>query len=169
MSGTTTQPQPAIIERTAQPYVAFRESATMQTMDAPARRFPELFGWLEDRGIPPTGAPFYKYDVIDMARELIVEVGVPVASMPDVPDGMIAGVLPAGRYVSVTHVGHPDRLVDVVRAMLAWADERGLTWDKTDTPHGEEWGCRLEIYETNPQEEPDMNKWETVLAFRLAD
>jgi predicted transcriptional regulator YdeE len=161
--------QPAIVERAAQPYVAFRETATMQTMDQPARRFPVLFGWLGAQGIAPAGAPFYKYDVIDMARELIVEAGVPVASEPEVPAEMVAGVLPGGRYVSVTHVGHPDQLVDVVRAMLVWADEQGLTWDKTDTPDGEAWGCRLEIYETNPQEEPDMNKWETELAFRLAD
>ena len=27
----------------------------------------------------------------------------------------------------------------------------------------------LEIYETNPAEEPDMSKWVTQLAFRLAD
>jgi hypothetical protein len=31
------------------------------------------------------------------------------------------------------------------------------------------WGCRLEILMTNPAEEPDMHKWETVLCFRLAD
>jgi hypothetical protein len=38
----------------------------------------------------------------------------------------------------------------------------------TDTENGQEWGCRLEIYKTNPSEEPDMGKWETELAFRLA-
>jgi hypothetical protein len=29
--------------------------------------------------------------------------------------------------------------------------------------------CRLELYKTDPAVEPDMNKWETELAFRLAD
>jgi len=29
--------------------------------------------------------------------------------------------------------------------------------------------CRLEIYLTDPSVEPDMSKWETQLAFRLAD
>ena len=28
---------------------------------------------------------------------------------------------------------------------------------------------RLEIYKTDPAEEPDMSKWETELAFKLAD
>jgi hypothetical protein len=34
---------------------------------------------------------------------------------------------------------------------------------------GERWGCRLESYLTDPRQEPDMSKWVTQLAFRLAD
>jgi hypothetical protein len=34
---------------------------------------------------------------------------------------------------------------------------------------GERWGCRLENYLTDPRQEPDMSKWVTQLAFRLAD
>jgi hypothetical protein len=30
------------------------------------------------------------------------------------------------------------------------------------------WGARLEIYESDPAQEPDMDKWVTDLAFRLA-
>jgi hypothetical protein len=37
------------------------------------------------------------------------------------------------------------------------------------TDAGEHWGCRVEFYLTNPTEEPDLSKWETQLAFRLAD
>jgi len=33
---------------------------------------------------------------------------------------------------------------------------------------GERWGSRLEIYLTDPDREPDMSKWATQLAFRLA-
>lgn len=29
--------------------------------------------------------------------------------------------------------------------------------------------CRLEIYHTDPRDEPDMTKWETQLTFRIAD
>ena len=45
----------------------------------------------------------------------------------------------------------------------------GLRWDATETDRGTRWGCRLELLHTDPAEEPDMNKWETTLAFRLAD
>jgi len=34
---------------------------------------------------------------------------------------------------------------------------------------GERWAARLEIYETDPAEEPDVSKWTTLLAFRLSD
>jgi hypothetical protein len=33
---------------------------------------------------------------------------------------------------------------------------------------GERWGGRLEIYLTDPSQEPDMSRWQTQLAFRLA-
>jgi hypothetical protein len=35
-------------------------------------------------------------------------------------------------------------------------------------PDGDRWGARLEIYESDPAQEPDMDKWVTDLAFRLA-
>jgi hypothetical protein len=38
----------------------------------------------------------------------------------------------------------------------------------SETGQGDRWSCRLEIYLTDPSQEPDMNKWETQLAFRLA-
>ena len=34
---------------------------------------------------------------------------------------------------------------------------------------GDRWGSRLEIHLTDPRQEPDMSKWQTQLAFRLAD
>ena len=82
---------------------------------------------------------------------------------------LVAGVLPAGRYATAIHVGHPDSLVGAVAGLLEWADGQGLHWDMTDTPDGERWGSRLEIYLTDPAEQPDMSKWETQLLFRLAD
>jgi effector-binding domain-containing protein len=160
---------PTIVTRSEQPYVALRGFVTMQTFSAIADRLPGLFGWLQARGIEPTGAPFFKYDVIDMERQLEVEAGVPVAAVVDGDGEVFSGVLPAGRYATVTHVGHPDRLIDVAAAMLEWAARQGLEWDMSETDGGQRWGCRLEILRTNPAEEPDPGRWETELAFRLAD
>jgi effector-binding domain-containing protein len=159
----------AIEERPAQPYVAIRRTITMQTFPEVADRLPEVFGWLAARGITPAGPPFFRYLMIDMERELDVEAGVPVATPVDGEGEVLAGVLPAGRYAVTTHVGHPDELITVTGAFLDRAAADGLRWDAGETDRGTRWGCRLELLHTDPAEEPDMNKWETQLAFRLAD
>lgn len=161
--------EPTIVERSAQPYMSITGLVTMQRIPEIADRMPEVFQWLAARGIEPAGAPFFKYNVIDMERELEIEVGVPVADVLEGDDVVRPGVLPAGRYASVTHVGHPQQLIDATAALLQWAAQQGLSWDVTRTDRGERWGCRLELYKSDPAVEPDMNKWETELAFRLAD
>jgi len=160
---------PRIVERAEQPYVAVSGRVTMQTIGAIADRLPEVFAWLGARGLEPAGAPFFKYDLIDMERQLEVGAGVPVAAAAAGDGEVVAGVLPAGRYASLTHVGHPDELVEATTALLDWAAQQGLAWDMTETPEGQRWGCRLEVYKTDPAEQPDMSKWETELLFRLAD
>jgi effector-binding domain-containing protein len=160
--------EPKIEARAEQPYVAIRGQVTMATIAAVADRIPELFGWLAARGIEPAGAPFLRYDVIDMERQLEVEAGVPVAGAVPGASVVLAGVLPAGRYVTVSHIGHPNELREVTASLLSWATEQGLQWDMSETDAGQKWGCRLELFKTNPAEEPDMSKWETELAFRLA-
>jgi effector-binding domain-containing protein len=122
-----------------------------------------VFGWLTARGITPAGPPFWRYVVVDMDNELELEAGVPVASLVE-GTGEIS-VLPAGRYATVVHTGHPDTLVTATRDLLEWAAEHDLEWDSD----GETWGCRLEEYLSDPDEVPDMREWQTRLAFRLHD
>ena len=159
---------PEIVTRADQRYVAIRASVPMAGIGGLGERLGEVFGWLGARGLAPAGAPFFKYNVIDMERELEVEAGVPVAAAVDGDDHVVSGVLPAGRYATITHVGHPSELMEVTRALLDWAAGQGLRWDMSPADDGERWGCRLEIYLTDPSQEPDMSKWETQLAFRLA-
>jgi effector-binding domain-containing protein len=162
--------EPEIIDRPAQPYVGIRAHVTMQTI-APVlvELHPRVFAWLGERGIPPAGAPFWKYNVIDMERGLEVEVGVPIATAADGDNQVLAGTLAPGRYATLWYTGHPDGLYDATAALQQWAAEQKLTWDVTPDPAGERWGARLEIYQTDPAVEPDMTKWTTQLAFRLAD
>lgn len=160
---------PAIETRAEQPYAAIRARVTMDGLGAFAARFGDVFGWLGARGIALAGPPFFKYNVIDMERELEVEAGVPIAAQADGDGEVLSGVLPAGRYATVIHVGHPSELVGAVQALFDWAEGQDLKWDVAAGADGEHWGCRLENYLTDPAEEPDMNKWETELAFRLAD
>jgi len=182
------QGTPEIVTRAAQPYAAIRAKVTMAELAGLAARFGEIFGWLGARGIGPAGPPFFRYNVIDMDRLLDVEAGVPIAADPTVTgptvtgptapgptaprptgdDQVLTGVLPAGRYATVLHQGHPTELGSAVADLLDWAAGQQLTWDMTPGADGEHWGCRLESYLTNPAVEPDMSKWVTELSFRLA-
>ena len=162
--------EPTIAERGPTPYVAIGVTVPMDRLGEvvpPLNR--EVFGWLAARGIAPAGPPFWKYDVIDMERDLQIEAGVAV-TVPVEGDGRVrAGVLPGGRYATVRHVGHPQTLADATARLLRWADGKGLRWDVAPSPEGDRWVCRLELYLTDPAEQPDMDRWETDLAFRLAD
>ncbi|MCO8276894.1 GyrI-like domain-containing protein [Actinoplanes sp. TRM 88003] len=161
--------EPTIVERAEQPYVGRRESITMTQFARVADHLPTMFARLGERGVPVTGAPFFRYRVIDMSADLVVEAGIPIAERVEPAAPMFVETLPAGRYVTVSHVGHPDELMTVTARMLDWARDRGLQWDMQPTPTGEVWGCRLEVLLTDPAEQPDMRKWRTDLFFKLAD
>ena len=161
---------PEIVTRPEQSYAAIRVRVSMADLAAvvpPLNQ--EVFAWLGERGAPPAGPPFWKYNVIDMAAKLEIEAGVPVAAAVAGDDRVVTGVLPAGRYATLTHVGHPSELVAATGALLDWAAGQGLTFDVTPGDDGEQWACRLENYLTDPSQEPDMSKWVTELAFKLAD
>ena len=166
---TESHETPTVIERAAQPYVGVRALITMTTFNLVADQLPGLFGWLGEQGETPSGPPFFRYLTIDMERFLDVEAGVPVAEQVPVEGAYFARTLPAGRFVTTSYVGHPDGLIDETERLLRWAEQEGLTWDAHETPAGDAWGCRLEELLTNPEEEPDMNKWRTNLVFKLAD
>ncbi len=161
--------QPIIVERDAQPYVGRRESVTMTDFARVADHLPGMFDVLGQRGVEVAGPPFFRYRRIDMAAELVVDAGIPVVDAVGAEPPLFGDVLPGGRYVTVTHVGHPGELMTVTGRLLDWAEQQGLTWDMTPTPEGEEWGARLEVLMTDPREQPDMHQWRTDLFFRLAD
>jgi effector-binding domain-containing protein len=164
--GFAVDESPTIETRMDQPYAAIPVTVSMEELGSVVPPLTDrVFGWLAARGITPAGPPFWRYVVVDMDTELELESGVPLAS-PVEGDGEIrAGELPAGRYATVVHTGHPDTLMTATRDLLDWAAERSLEWDSD----GSTWGCRLEEYLSDPAEVPDMGEWQTRLAFRLHD
>jgi effector-binding domain-containing protein len=162
--------EPKQEERDQQPYVAVRTDVTMDTLESTLPPLiDEVSAWLGQKGIEPTGPPFFRYLVIDMASELTVDTGWPVDA--DVPEDerFRSDAFPAGRYVTTVHTGPFDQLEQATAELLAWADDNDIVWDVRSGTKGDEWASRTEFYLTNPDEEPDSAKWETELAFKLKD
>ncbi|MGW2092020.1 GyrI-like domain-containing protein [Promicromonospora sukumoe] len=153
------------------PTAGITENVTMTQFAKIADRIPEVAGWIVEHGSHPVGAPYFRYHVIDMEAELVVEAGFPVpddAALASTGDVTVS-TIPAGRYVTTVHRGHPDELIDVTGELLRWAADQGLTFDRHDSETGDVWAGRFEFYLTDPAEQPDMSQWEVELAFKLAD
>jgi effector-binding domain-containing protein len=131
--------------------------------------FPEVFARLEAENVEPAGGPFLRYNVIDMEGLLEIEVGVPVERALPEAGRVFAGALPAGRYGTLTYTGPYEGLIDANEALQQWARDRGLNWAMRETERGDEFDSRIEVYLTDPSSEPDPEKWETEVAYMLAD
>ena len=163
--------EPKLVDRSEQPYVAIRTQVAMQELGTVIPPLlGEVFAWLGKQSLAPAGAPFIRYLVIDMATELDVELGVPVADAVPGDSRVSAGVLPAGRYATLIYAGpyEGDGLMQANAALLAWGKEQGLTWDAQVTERGDAFSARLESWLTDPGEEPDSAKWQTEVAIRVA-
>jgi effector-binding domain-containing protein len=160
---------PRIVERSEQPYVAIRSVVSREELGSmPGKLFGEVFGWLHGLGLAPVGAPFFRYDSVYMERGLDIEFGVPIATEAKGDGRVLADVLPAGRYVSLLHRGPYDQLYDANGVLGKWIEEQGVKVEVKPSPTGDRFGCRLEVYLTDPAVEKDPEKWETEVAFKLA-
>ena len=158
--------QPQIERREAQPYVALAHTVTMDELaSAVDRGFPEIFGWLAAHGVQPAAPPFIRYVSVDMDVGLEIELGVPVAADPTGDERVHVGTLPAGDYVTLLHLGSYAGLVAANAALQDWGLEHGVTWARDG---GARWRARVEHYLTNPAQEPDSDKWRTLLAYLTA-
>ena len=130
--------------------------------------FPELNKWAKREGVVASGAPFLRYHVIDMAGEMDIEVGLPVAALPagGLPaDGRVQpGVLPAGEYASLVYTGSG---YSGNGALINWARDNGIAWDRWDDPRGDGFRARYETYLTDPKVEPRKTKWEVEVAIKI--
>jgi len=162
--------QPQLADRPAQHYMGVRVQVPMKQMSKGVipQSFGEVFEWLEQQGVVPTGAPFVRYHVIDMSGVMDIEMGWPVADPLSGNDRIQPGVLPAGRYAFLIYTGIRNGIKGN-GALLDWGAEHGLIWDRWEDEKGDAFGGRYETSLTNPDDEPDQAKWETEVAIRLAD
>jgi len=162
--------EPKVEQRAAVRYVAIRTASPLSDLPTvePAL-WKEVFGWLGKQQIAPAGPPLVRYLVIDMPKRIEIEVGVPVAKAVKGDGRVRPGVLPAGRYVALTHVGPYDGMVQANADLQAWAEKRGIHWQMRMTKLGSAWAGRAEFLLKDPSNEKDPQKYETEIVYLTAD
>jgi len=160
---------PRVETRREQPYLAMRTSVPLSEVGAAtAKLTSEVLAWLAAQQLEPAGPSFVRYRVVDMARELDLEIGVLVAQPGTGDERVRSGQVPAGRYAALTYTGVANGQAGNA-ALLDWCAQQGLRVDQWPTDHGTAFGGRFEFLLTNPDVEPDMARWETEVCLRLAD
>lgn len=161
--------EPRVEYRDERHYAGIRTKATMRELGTVIPQLlDEVYAWLGEQNVEPVGAPFIRYHVIDMAGQLDIELGVPVAGPLSGDRRVSLGVLPVGQYAALVYTGVANG-VEANGALLDWGAGQGLVWDMWEAEDGDGFGARYESFLTDPDEEPDMAKWETEVAIRLAD
>ena len=159
---------PKIVEREATHYAAVTQEVRIPFGEAIGPLMDEAAGYLDRAGVKDFGPAVFKYDVIDMPR-LVIRFGFVTPKPVAGNERVKAGVLPAGKYVTVTYFGHYDNLESVTAVVIGWAKQKGIEWDSTSTSSGESFASRFEIYKNGPMDEPDPQKWETEIWIKLKD
>jgi effector-binding domain-containing protein len=168
--------EPQIDERAEQPYLGIRCELTDGIRSAVDKAFPQLFGWLREQGVAPSGPPFIRYRELDHGGEpLVIDAAAPVSDRAEPPVGapVQADVLPAGRYATLIHVGPythdsvPD-LVEAQAALRTWIEREGIVTSRP-SKRGSSLPCCVEHYRIGPPMEEDWTKWETELAYLVVE
>jgi effector-binding domain-containing protein len=111
-----------------------------------------LAGRLIAREVPIVGPPFARYHVVDEgAGRFEVEAGFPVAAPIDGDGEVVASSLPEGSLATTLHVGPYEDLPAAYDAVASWIAARG------GEPAGDMW----EVYESDPEAQPDPATWRT--------
>jgi effector-binding domain-containing protein len=163
----TTTTEPKIDQRTEQPYMGIRIQTPMKGMFKEITKISkELPKWFKQHGIEPAAPPFLRYHVIDMEGEMDIEYGIPVDEPVQGDERVTAGVIPAGRYLSLVYVGNG---YTGNKTLIEWARDNGLKWDRWDDQKGDGFRSRYETFLTDPKIQPLKTKWEIEVAIKLAD
>jgi effector-binding domain-containing protein len=140
-----------IKEIESQPTIGIRVTILPSELsEAMGEILPEVWSYLESRGIYPASPPFARYyaygaDAVDM------EAGFAVAAPLSGDGRIVAGELPGGQVATTWHVGPYDTLTQAYDALRAWLKEQ--QWEEAGAP----W----EVYWTDPGEVPDPAAWRT--------
>jgi hypothetical protein len=155
------RPEQAYVgKRVVMPLSAFRDRVPALTQD--------VSGWLADKGLEASGEPFLRYNIVDMPDRIDVDVAFPVNEQPDADGDLITGILPGGRYGTLTFTGVDNGVASNAR-LIDWIGAQGERVDSRQTDAGDAFAARIESLLSDPEGEPDPGRWKTRIAIKVRD
>src|SRR4051812_37961153 len=102
---------PRIEARSEQPYIAISITERLSEWGEVNALVPRVLNIMAENGLAPSGPLFYRYLVAtDLASPFVVEVGFPTDRFAPCKGRAHPGMMPAGRYATLRHAGHPHKL-----------------------------------------------------------
>jgi effector-binding domain-containing protein len=117
--------------------------------------YPKLMSCIIDNEVEMTGPPFAKYHSWDPEGDTELEAGIPVDTEVECEEDIEFVELPACKVVTALHTGPYESLGPVYEAIQKYINEKGLKIN----------GAVWEVYLTDPNAEPDPNKYQTQIYF----
>lgn len=150
----------------AQPVICVRQqTSVLQIETSRERAFGELYGFLKQNNISPTGpgfsanaseGKFEPHEDLNIEADWLIDVCVPVAKV--IKNRRIGSrVFPAGKVAYIIHTGPYEPLFQVYKKITAWLTKQGLTYT----------GQTREIYHLSLAETKQRNNLKTEIQFYL--
>ena len=159
--------QPTVKFNTEKLYAALRRKTAQQEIP---KEIPPLIGILTNllhkENIKTNGDCFFRYISCTTGGQMVVEAGFPIEKTDSRSEIIEFGSFPAGKYLSVMHTGDYKNLMEAHMYLESYSKLNNLTLDESTTDTGVVWGCRAEIYLTDPDLTP-IEDWKTEVLFLL--
>lgn len=157
----------SIVEEPERSYLGTRFETPFEGMFAVVTKaLKELRKWSKANSLSDQGPYFLRYYHTDMKGTMDVEVGL-ITHTGLVGEGSIQpGSLPKGKYATLVYRGNGLRSN---QALMKWAKDQGITFDRLVADDVESYTCRYEAYLTDYRIEPRKLLWDVELSIKLAD
>jgi effector-binding domain-containing protein len=163
--------KPTLVNRSAQPYCAFRVHLHREAIgETVPSLFIKIYGWLASNNIEIKGPSIIRYLMVDYnSGEVQIDAGVPIASLINRNDSIQSDVIPGGLYATVLHQGEFSGLMETTGELLEWGKENHISWQVVEKSNIYRWRGRIETYLVGPSDTPDSQEWKTEISILLAE
>jgi len=158
---------PRLEHRQEHHYAAIRTAVPIPFGKYLSPLWDEVSRWLKGKRIAAHGPAIIRYLTTDMSKKLDIDVGFIVEQAVTGDTRITADLLPAGQYATLLYTGpyKGKGIFKATVALLDWAKENAIVWDRSTRNNTEWWNGRTEFYLSDPLSESDPKKYRTELAF----